>query len=630
MRYSNGSYQKDLTYNGDGQLATEKVTITGGAGGGYTTSYGYDAYLRPSTITYPDGEVVTTTYNGMGLPKALTSKIGSTTVTLVDTATYDAAGLPTMMRFPAGGNLYRHQLYYGWNSAQSNPYTTNDQNHRLAEIRVGTSSNWASDAASHNKLRLRYFYDSSGNITSMHEQYNAGTQSNQSFAYDNQNRLTSGYGKSYAYDNAGRITNFEGLATTPNTAFPRHALYKSASFSYDANGNLKSSPGRTLVWNVENRLHSVAGESYLYDENGIRLKKVVGSKSVYYPFAHYEPLVNGATTTVTKYYFFGGQRIATRQGSTLKHLHSDHLGGTVLETSGGFALADMSYWAYGRQRDSSPVSTSRRFTGQVYDGSGLYYMNARYYDPALGMFVSPDTIVPNPGQVVDYNRYAYARLNPLRFNDPTGHNPAEIDSGTGGEHLTVLFQLQMCGGNPNCERTNVGQWLIDNPNYDPFKDPRLGEHAGYKEVFRMLATISRESGDQELAALYYSMVNGEIIAQAPMDTGMSVMEGTAVSGAAVAGAIWTRGRLGNPVQNAFSHWRKHGVEFPEYANAKQYVEGTHRFVSEPPQGTLTKNRPNGDTLYYHPTSNTFAVTDASGTPRTMFRPSGEMSYWNRQ
>ncbi len=100
----------------------------------------------------------------------------------------------------------------------------------------------------------------------------------------------------------------------------------------------------------------------------------------------------------TKYYCFGGQRIASRQGSTLKYLHGDHLGGTVLETTGSSVAADQKYWAYGNQRDSGPVSTSRRFTGQVYDGSGLYYYNARYYDPGLGMFISPDTIVPNAGR----------------------------------------------------------------------------------------------------------------------------------------------------------------------------------------------------------------------------------------
>jgi len=45
--------------------------------------------------------------------------------------------------------------------------------------------------------------------------------------------------------------------------------------------------------------------------------------------------------------------------------------------------------------------------------------------PTIGAFISPDMIVPRPvgtrGLVIDYNRYAYARGNPLKFTDPTGH-----------------------------------------------------------------------------------------------------------------------------------------------------------------------------------------------------------------
>jgi pimeloyl-ACP methyl ester carboxylesterase len=37
------------------------------------------------------------------------------------------------------------------------------------------------------------------------------------------------------------------------------------------------------------------------------------------------------------------------------------------------------------------------------------------------MFISPDTIVPDPTQVYDYNLMMYARGNPLKYNDPTGH-----------------------------------------------------------------------------------------------------------------------------------------------------------------------------------------------------------------
>jgi len=60
-------------------------------------------------------------------------------------------------------------------------------------------------------------------------------------------------------------------------------------------------------------------------------------------------------------------------------------------------------------------------TGQKSDGTGLLYYNARYYDPQLGTFLSPDTLVPDGGRVVDFNRFLYARGNPLKYADPNGH-----------------------------------------------------------------------------------------------------------------------------------------------------------------------------------------------------------------
>ncbi|MCP4360585.1 MAG: RHS repeat-associated core domain-containing protein, partial [Chloroflexi bacterium] len=41
--------------------------------------------------------------------------------------------------------------------------------------------------------------------------------------------------------------------------------------------------------------------------------------------------------------------------------------------------------------------------------------------PVLGRFVSPDSIVPEPGSSGGFNRYRYARNNPLKYVDPTGH-----------------------------------------------------------------------------------------------------------------------------------------------------------------------------------------------------------------
>jgi RHS repeat-associated protein len=71
-------------------------------------------------------------------------------------------------------------------------------------------------------------------------------------------------------------------------------------------------------------------------------------------------------------------------------------------------------------------SESRGYIGERYDaGTGLMYLNARYMDPDLGRFLSPDTFDPLlPG--VGTNRYAYAQNDPVNKYDPSGHdNPSQ-------------------------------------------------------------------------------------------------------------------------------------------------------------------------------------------------------------
>ncbi len=111
-----------------------------------------------------------------------------------------------------------------------------------------------------------------------------------------------------------------------------------------------------------------------------------------------------------------------KRGNSLTYLPGDHLSSTSLTTSGSSVLASRAYYAYGTTHSSSgDLKTDRTYTGQKSDGTGLLYYNARYYDPQLGTFLSPDTIVPEAGAVIDYNRYMYARGNPLKYMDPSGH-----------------------------------------------------------------------------------------------------------------------------------------------------------------------------------------------------------------
>jgi RHS repeat-associated protein len=84
---------------------------------------------------------------------------------------------------------------------------------------------------------------------------------------------------------------------------------------------------------------------------------------------------------------------------------------------------EVRYRAFGATRFTSGTTpTSYRFTGQREEAAlGLYFYNARWYDPVLGHFLSPDTVVPDPGNALDYHRYAYVRFNPLKYTDPSGH-----------------------------------------------------------------------------------------------------------------------------------------------------------------------------------------------------------------
>jgi RHS repeat-associated protein len=113
---------------------------------------------------------------------------------------------------------------------------------------------------------------------------------------------------------------------------------------------------------------------------------------------------------------------------------------------------------FGVCRNSTDTSgTNKLFTGQRLDTTGLYYYNARYYDPTIGRFISADTMVPNPANPQSFNRYSYCLNNPLKYNDPTGHygedGPPPTTDGTYGWSETDGMWLIAFNG----------QWMPMNP-----------------------------------------------------------------------------------------------------------------------------------------------------------------------
>lgn len=76
-------------------------------------------------------------------------------------------------------------------------------------------------------------------------------------------------------------------------------------------------------------------------------------------------------------------------------------------------------------------------------------------------------------------------------------------------------------------------------------------------------------------------------------------------------------------------YERNGGDF-DARSADEFLEKVTAFTIRPPAGTETATRPNGDTLLYQASTNTFAVVTRDGTPRTMFKPDDGPTYWAEQ
>src|SRR5574340_1798073 len=100
--------------------------------------------------------------------------------------------------------------------------------------------------------------------------------------------------------------------------------------------------------------------------------------------------------------------------------------GTV--DANGSPVSTLLYTAFGETRlANGATNTDYRYTGQREDQSiNLMWYGSRWYDPHLSRWTSPDSIIPDPYNVQDWDRYTYVRNNPVNLVDPNGHNPLAV------------------------------------------------------------------------------------------------------------------------------------------------------------------------------------------------------------
>jgi RHS repeat-associated protein len=122
------------------------------------------------------------------------------------------------------------------------------------------------------------------------------------------------------------------------------------------------------------------------------------------------------------YYLLGLDVIGQQTGSQWSYFGYDGLGSVRQMTDmSGQLQYTASFDPYGNPFEMyAAASTALGFTGEQTDLNGLQYLRARYYNPALGAFLSRDPVQGVMGSALSFNPYLYVQGNPINYVDPTG------------------------------------------------------------------------------------------------------------------------------------------------------------------------------------------------------------------
>jgi RHS repeat-associated protein len=375
--------------------------------------------------------------------------------------TYDSSGRVISITYP-GGRIYSYAydaagnlLYLKENATQTNLVTYSNFT-ALSQPGLATFSNGVSTTYSYypqtgrpdtlftNKLSTVYQnlsydgYDENGNIKTVTDgpTYNHPVSISHSYTYDALDRLytaigagSNPYSRSYEYDRIGNIKSNSDVGTYIYDYLNKPHAVKSIL----AIRSIYTDSTINIVYNYDQKPISITGgsgtTSFTYDGNGQRVKKVSPSETVYYFGEFYEK--RGSTRIINL--FAGNRRVASvwldvsGNPQFTQFYHPDHLGSTnVVTDQNGNRAEWMEYFPFGTYRVNVDYASGfpdvfYTYTGQEDDFDLEFYnYKARLYDPLLGRFISPDSLVPDPEDPQALNRYAYARNNPLLLTDPSG------------------------------------------------------------------------------------------------------------------------------------------------------------------------------------------------------------------
>ena len=449
---------------------------------GDSVTFTYDKIGRTKTATYSDGRVLTYVYNGEGSLHSVTESNGSAVVTYL--YSYDSVGrlISSEKCNDSTTTLRTHQTYnadnqlkkQGWQMGDisySEEYTYNstdgtldimrtgvgdelsmayDELRRLSSVNGGnfnrtytyrdisdTQTTMQVARLSYNLgsgLNYDYTYDNLGNIAT----YKKPDGEQITFTYDRQGQLLKAVGSStytYSYDSVGNVLTANGHSYSYSNADWKDLLtaYDGESITYDDSGNPTSYYNGTrweMSWkNGRSLSRAVSSDTvidFTYDLDGLRNTKTVDGLQHNYLYAGEKLLRESYGSDVLDFFYdANGTPYALKYNDSIYYYIANLQGDVVqIMDTNGDTVANYEYDPYGKVISSigaiaevNPI----RYRGYYYDKeTELYYLQNRYYDPAVGRFINADSYASTGQSMIGHNMYAYCNNNPFCNVDASG------------------------------------------------------------------------------------------------------------------------------------------------------------------------------------------------------------------